>query len=182
MVLTSCNLDPPQLQKNYAFFGWTSSNSQLYCALWAEDNFVNKQLAVCCDTHVNRGTEQEQRHNTLLSWHLDKQQYSQTAKKNAQKLWSVQNVEQTAEAEGIWPTWSDQWTKQQPPYGFCWYLLVCLKFCLCETKSTWGKTQMNSNSFTDSDQKNRTTGAKTPLNRPEVYRWCTHKEQNNNMW
>ncbi len=106
---------------------------------------------------------------------------AQQLKKNAQKLWSVQNVEQTAEAEGIWPTWSDQWTEQQPPYGFCWYLLACLKFCLCETKLTWGKTQMNSNSFTDSDQKNQTTGAETPLNRPEVYRWCTHKEQNNNL-
>ncbi len=28
----------------------------------------------------------------------------------------------------------DQWTQWHLPHRFCWYILICLKFSLCETK------------------------------------------------
>ncbi len=46
---------------------------------------------------------------------------------------------------------SEQWTGWQLPCGFYRCILVCLKFCLCETKGTKRKMQLSRNSCAYSD-------------------------------
>ncbi len=75
--------------KNCTFLDLTSSYSQLHCALWSEDHFVNKQRAVRRDTYVNRGlTRRRNKIHFLLDIWADDHTAQQLKKRIKIMKWS----------------------------------------------------------------------------------------------
>ncbi len=166
-----CNLTSvcPNYRKNYVFLDWTSSCSQLCCALSAEDDFECWPAAATKYLYL---------YTHILAWYM--LQITTVIRKKIPLYQSILDSYPARQTSFLFshfistanhvPNQCDFWpiSEMTAPTWFSWAFWLAWNFACVKQNQTKWEMQM-SNLSTDLSQMNWTTGVKAPWNCSEQF-------------